>query len=111
MLTSKQDNSLKRIEETCLTVLNSIEPLGCRFFRANQTPFINNEITSRDHHHQIKINKIYFLRADNELLKTHMIKTCMCQFTKAKKQCHSNMNVKNIVDNRAFSKKVKTLFF
>ena len=91
MLTSKQDNSLKRIEETCLTVLNSIEPLGCRFFRANQTPFINKEITS--------------------LLKTHMIKTCMCQFTKAKKQCHSNMNVKNIVDNRAFSKKVKTLFF
>ena len=41
---SKQDNSLGKFQETCLTVLNSIAPLKLKFIRANQTSFMNKEL-------------------------------------------------------------------
>ena len=38
------DKDLKHFEETCLSVVNTIDPLKSRFVRANQAPFINKEI-------------------------------------------------------------------
>ena len=38
------DKGLKHFKETCLSVLNIIVPLKIRFIRANQAPFMNNEI-------------------------------------------------------------------
>ena len=38
------DKNLKHFEETCLSVVNTIDPLKSRFVRANQAPFINKEI-------------------------------------------------------------------
>ena len=41
---SKLENNLKGFEEACLTVLNSIAPLNCKFIQANQRPFMNKEL-------------------------------------------------------------------
>ena len=41
---SKQDRSLKRIQETFLTVLNSITPLKRKFIKANHTPVMNKKL-------------------------------------------------------------------
>ena len=41
---SKQDRSLKRIQETLLTVLNSITPLKRKFIKANHTPVMNKKL-------------------------------------------------------------------
>ena len=35
------DKDLKHFKETCLSAVNTIAPLKCRFIRANQAPFIN----------------------------------------------------------------------
>ena len=41
---SKQDRSLKRIQKTLLTVLNSITPLKRKFIKANHTPVMNKKL-------------------------------------------------------------------
>ena len=105
------DKGLKHFKETCLSVLNTIAPLKSRFIRANQALFINKEI-QRGVMVRSKLRK-KFLKSRSESDKKAYNKQrnkCVSLLRKTKKAYYSNLNVKDIVDNKKFWKTVKSFF-
>ena len=105
------DKGLKHFKETCLSVVNTIAPLKSRFIRANQAPFINKEI-QRGVMVRSKLRK-KFLKSRSESDKKAYNKQrnkCVSLLRKTKKAYYSNLNVKDVVDNKKFWKTIKSFF-
>ena len=105
------DKDLKHFKETCLSVVNTIAPLKSRFIRANQAPFINKEI-QRGVMVKSKLRK-KFLKSRSESDKKAFNKQrnkCVSLLRKTKKAYYSNLNVKDVVDNKKFWKTIKSFF-
>ena len=105
------DKGLKHFNETCLSVVNTIAPLKSRFLRENQAPFINKEI-QRGVMVRSKLRK-KFLRSRSESDKKAYNKQrnkCVSLLRKTKKAFYSNLNVKDLVDNKKFKKTIKSFF-
>ena len=97
---SKQDNSLERFQNTCLTVLNSIAPLKREFIRANQTPFMNKElqqtimIRSRLRNTFLKSRSLSDKKAYNK-----QKNTCVSLLIKTKRPYYANLNKLKLYSN------------
>ena len=105
------DKDLKHFKETCLSVVNKISPLKSRFIRATHAPFINKEI-QRALMVRSKLRK-KFLKSRSKSDKKAYNKQrnkCVSLLRKTKKAYYSNLNVKDIVDNKKFWKTVKIFF-
>ena len=105
------DKDLKHFIETCLSVVNRIAPLKNRFIRATQASFMNKEI-QRAVLVRSKVRK-KFLKSRSKSDKKAYNKQrnkCVSLLRKTKKAYYSNLNVKDIVDNKKFWKTVKSFF-
>ena len=105
------DKGFKHLKETGLSVLNTLAPLKSRFIRANQAPFINKEI-QRGVMVRSKLRK-KFLKSRSESDKKAYNKQrnkCVSLLRKTKKAYYSNLNVKDVVDNKKFWKTIKSFF-
>ena len=101
------DKGLKHFKETCLSVVNTIAPLKSRFIRANQAPFVNKEI-QRGFMVRSKLRK-KLLQSRSESDNKQRNK-CVSLLRKTKKAYYSNLNVKDLVDNKNFWKTIKSFF-
>ena len=102
---------LKHFKETCLSDINKIAPLKSGFIRANQALFINREI-QRPVMVKSKLRKKFLKskpKSDREACNKQRNK-CVSLLRKIKKAYYSNLNVKDIVDNKKFWKTVKNFF-
>ena len=105
------DKDLKHFKETYLSAVNKIAPLKSRFIRAKQAPFINKEI-QRVVMVRSKLRK-KLLKSRSKIKKKAYNKQrnkCVSLLRKTKKAFYSNLNVKDIVDNKKFWKTVKSFF-
>ena len=105
------DKGLKHFKETSMSVVNTIAPLKSRFIRANQAPFMNKEI-QRGVMVRSKLRK-KFLKSRSESDKKAYNKQrnkCVSLLRKTKKAYYSNLNVKDVVDNKKFWKTIKSFF-
>ena len=105
------DKGLKHFKETCLSVVNTIALLKSRFIRANQAPFINKEI-QLGVMVRSKLRK-KFLKCRSESDKKAYNKQrskFVSLLRKTKKAYYSDLNVKGVVDNKRFWKRMKSFF-
>ena len=105
------DKDLKHFKETCLSVVNTIAPLKSRFIRANQAPFINKEIQRGVMIRSNLRQKFYKSRSESDKKTYNKQKNkCVSLLRKTKKAYYSNLNVKDVVDNKKFWKTIKSFF-
>ena len=105
------NKDLKHFKETFLSVVNTTAPLKNRFIRANQAPFINKEFQRAVMVRSKLRNKFHKSRSvsDKKAYNKQRNK-CISLLRKTKKAYYSNLNVKDIVDNKKFLKTIKNLF-
>ena len=104
------DKDLIYFKETCLSVVNTIAPLKSKFIRVNQAPFTNKEI-QRAVMFRLKLRK-KFLKRRSESNKNAYNKQrnkCVSFLRKTKKMHYSNLNVKDMVDNKVLENSKKFL--
>ena len=104
------NKDLKHFKETCLSVVNTIAPLKSKFIRVNQAPFTNKEI-QRAVMFRLKLRK-KFLKRRSESNKNAYNKQrnkCVSFLRKTKKMHYSNLNVKDMVDNKVLENSKKFL--
>ena len=105
------DKDLEHFKKTCLSVVNKIAPLKSRFIRANQTPFINKEIQQAIMvRSKLRKDSLSNFQTDKKAHNKQRNK-CAGLLRKIKKAYYSNLNVKDIVDNKKFWKTLKSFFF
>ena len=105
------EKDLKHFKETCLSVVNTIGLLKSRFIRANQAPFINKEV-QRGVTVRSKLRK-KFLKSRSESDKKAYNKQrskFVSLLRKTKKAYYCDLNVKGVVDNKRFWKRMKSFF-
>ena len=100
-----------QFQKSCLSALNLNAPIKRKYLRANQAPFMNKEL-----------QKAIMLRSKlrKKFLKSRSIgnrkaynkqrNACVKLLRDAKKTYYSNLDVKNVTDNKKFWKTVKTNF-
>ena len=105
------DKGLNHFKETCLAVVNTIAPLKSRFIRANQAPFINKEIQQFVMVRSKLRKKILKIRSESDKKASNKQRNkCVSLLRKTKKAYYSNLNVKDVVDNKKFSETIKSFF-
>ena len=103
------NKGLKHSKETYLPVVNTIAPLKSRFIRANQAPFMNKEI-QRGVMVRSKLRKKFLKSRSESDKKKHGINKEINALRKTEKAYYSNLNVKDVVDNKKFWKTIKSFF-
>ena len=104
------DNGLKNYKERCPQAVITIAPLKCRFIRANQTASMNKEIQWAVMVRS-KLRK-KFLKSRSKSNKNAYNKQrhkSVSFLRKTKKTHYSNLNVKDMVDNKVLENSKKFL--
>ena len=108
---SPEERKLENLQKICLSVLNNFAPKKRKTIRANHAPFVNK-----------KLQQAIMVRSKlrNKFLKTRSVSdrkaynrqrnACVKLLRDSKKEYFSNLNTKNVTDNRKFWKSVKTCF-
>ena len=94
-----------------MSVVSTIAPMKSRFIQANQAPFINKEI-QRGAMVRSKLRKKFLKNksASDKKVYSKQRNKCVSLLRKTKKACYSNLNLKDVVDNKQFSKTIKSFF-
>ena len=106
-----QFTNFNLFKNTVFHVFENYAPLKKRYVRANQSPFINRKINKEIMKRSRLRNK--FFKTKNETDRNNYNKQrnfCLSLIRKEKKNYFSNINVRNITDNKKFWKTVKPLF-
>ena len=105
------DKGLKYFKKTSLSVVNTIAPLKSKFVRANQVPFINEEI-QQGVIVRSKLRKEFLKSRSESYKKAHnkQRNKCVSLLRKTKKAYYSNLKVKDVVDSKKFWKIIKSFF-
>ena len=96
--------------ETCVNVLNKHAPRKKKFVRGNHSPFVNHELSKAIMTQTRLRNKFLKIRsAVNRKAYVKQRNYCVSLLRKTKKSYYSNLNEKNVTDNKTFWKTVKPL--
>ena len=108
---SPDENGFLNFCKICAETLNKHAPSKRKTIRRNQSPFINNEISKAIMKRTELRNK--FLKHKTDESRQVFVKQrnyCVSLLRKSKRNYYSNLNVKNITDNKKFWKTIKPLF-
>ena len=106
-----QFTNFNLFKNTVFHVFENYAPLKKKYVRANQSPFINRKINKEIMKRTRLRNK--FFKTKNESDRNNYNKQrnfCLSLIRKEKRNYFSNINVRNITDNKKFWKTVKPLF-
>ena len=103
------NKDLKHSKEACLSVVNTIAPVKSRFIPKYQGPFINKE-TQRAVTVRSKLRKKFLKRRSKSYKKAcnKQRNKPLSLLRKTKNAYYSNLNIKDIVDNKKIWKTVKS---
>ena len=105
---SFEDDDPSKFLNVCLSVLNQHAPRKKKFVRGNQAPFMNKNF-SKATMIRSKLRN-YFLKNKSEESRVKYTKQrnyCVSLLRKTKKDYYSNLNVRDICDNKKFWSTVK----
>ena len=105
---SFEKNSLHKFLDTCRTVLDKQAPRKKKYVRGNHSPFMNKEL-SKAIMTRTRLRKKYLKNRTllNQKQFNRQRNNCVKLLRKTKKQYYSNLNEKNVIDNKKFWKTVK----
>ena len=109
-LSENCDQSFSNFIDTCNNVLDKQLPKKKKYVRGNQLPFINKSLSKVIMLRRNLRNK--FLKNKSNENKTNYLKQrnrCVSLLRKTKREYYSNLDEKNICDNKAFWKIVKPI--
>ena len=102
------EKRLDAFSEICTDVLDKHAPQRKRYLRSNHKPFMNNEISKAIMTRTRVRNRFLKNRSNgNRDLFRKQRKLCVSLLRKSKKDYFSNLNEKQITDNKSFWKTVK----
>ena len=112
-LTSKYNEPLKfeSFKNIIDKILEKHAPMKKRFVRANQAPFVNKKISKEIMKRSHLRNK--FLNSKSDIDRKAYNKQrniCVTLIRQEKKNFYSNLNMRDVTDNKMFWKKVRPLF-
>ena len=103
-----KDNSISQFLETCVNVLNKHAPRKKKFLRGNHSPFMNRELSKAIMTRTRFRNKFLKNRSDaNRAIYIKQRNYCVSLLRKTKREYYSNLNEKDVIDNKKFWKTVK----
>ena len=109
---SPDENGFLNFCKICTETLNNHAPRKRKTIRGNQSPFTNKEISKAIMKRTELRNK--FLKHKTDESRQAFVKQrnyCVSLLRKSKRNYYSNLNVKDITDNKKFWKTIKPLFF
>ena len=110
-LSETNNESFEGFQKTCLSALNKLAPLKKKYIRANQAPFFNKELQQAIMCRSKLRNKFLKQRSvNNKKAYNKQRNFCTNLLRKTKKTYYSNLDTKNVVDNKKFWKTVKKFF-
>ena len=110
-LSLKDDANFDTFETKFMNILNIHAPMKEKLIRANYSPFMNKTLSKAFMNRSRLKNR--FLKNPNEENKLKYNKQrnyCVNLLRKVKRNYYSNLNIKNITDNKKFWNTVKPLF-
>ena len=112
-LTSKYNEPLKfeSFKNIVDKILEKHAPMKKRFVRANQAPFVNKKITKEIMKRSRLRNKFLHSKSDIDRKAYNKQRNiCVTLIRQEKKNFYSNLNMRDVADNKMFWKKVRPLF-
>ena len=112
-LTSKYNEPLKfeSFKNIVDKILEKHAPMKKRFVRANQAPFVNKKISKEIMKRSRLRNKFLHSKSDIDRKAYNKQRNiCVTLIRQEKKNFYSNLNMRDVTDNKMFWKKVRPLF-
>ena len=112
-LTSKYNEPLKfeSFKNIVDKILEKHAPMKKRFLRANQAPFVNKKISKEIMKRSRFRNKFLHSKSDIDRKAYNKQRNiCVTLIRQEKKNFYSNLNMRDVTDNKTFWKKVRPLF-
>ena len=106
---SPDENGFLNFCKICTETLNNHAPCKRKTIRGNQSPFTNKEISKAIMQRTELRNKFLKHKTDESRQSKHNY--CVSLLRKSKRNYYSNLNVKDITDNKKFWKTIKPLFY
>ena len=103
--------SFGTFKSTVDDILQKHAPIKKRYGRANQASYMNSKIHKEIMRKTRLRNKFIDSKADvNRIAYNKQRNYCVSLIRKEKKACCSNLNIRDVTDNKTFWRKVKPLF-
>ena len=103
--------SFGTFKSTVDNILQKHAPIKKRYGRANQASYMNSKIHKKVMRKTRLRNKFVDSKADaNRIAYNKQRNYCVSLIRKEKKACYSNLNIRDVTDNKTFWRKVKPLF-
>ena len=110
-LSTGQQN-LQNFLEISQSVVNSLAPIQRKYIRANQAPFMSKELQKEIMFRSKLRNKFLQTKSLNDKKAFNKQRNkCVNLLRQTKKKYYSNLQIKDVVDNKKFWKCVKIFFF
>ena len=112
-LTSKYNEPLKfeSFNNIVDKILEKHAPMKKRFVRANQAPFVNKKISKKIMKRSRLRNKFLHSKSDiDRKAYNKQCNICVTLIRQEKKNFYSNLNMRDVTDNKMFWKKVRPRF-